>query len=104
MAKLICTLSDTERHAQELQWSDLAGRALSRTEVPGGVVSTYPLALAERVEDLAARELGCCGSWMKIQVERVDRVVWLSVTAQNDDGVEVIRNFLRRGTADGLVN
>lgn len=91
--KLICTLTPDQRSAQQLEWTDLTPLALSRELIDGGVASTYPLALAEQIEELAVREVGCCGSWLDIAHERHDDHLALTLTTLNADGVAMIRSL-----------
>lgn len=90
---VVCTLSLGKRAVQQLEWSDLAPLALTREAVDGGVVSTYPLALADQIEELAAREISCCGSWLAIRHERRHDDLRIELTTHNADGVAMIRSF-----------
>ncbi len=90
---VVCTLTTLEMAAQTLEWVDLAPLALSRHDVDGGVASTYPLVLADQIEELASRETSCCGSWLTIAHERGDDEFRLRLTTTNPDGVDLIRSF-----------
>ena len=90
---VVCTLTLGKRTAQQLEWADLAPLALSRTEVDGGVASTYPLALADEIEELAAREVACCGSWLDIVHQRGESDFQLRLTTSNPDGAAMIRSL-----------
>ncbi len=90
---VVCTLSLGKRAAQQLEWSDLAPLALTRAAVEGGAESTYPLALADQVEELAAREISCCGSWLTIKHERRQDDLRIELTTHNVEGVAMIRSL-----------
>jgi hypothetical protein len=90
---VVCTLSLGKRSAQQLEWSDLVPLALTREAVDGGVESTYPLALADQIEELAEREISCCGSWLIIKHERRHDDIRIELTTHNVDGVTMIRSF-----------
>ena len=89
---VICTLTTKELARRALQWTDLGPLALDRTELPNGIRSTYPLELADAIEQLASAELDCCGSWLNIAVRRRD-VVTLELTTGNPDGLEIVRRM-----------
>jgi hypothetical protein len=90
---VVCTLSLGKLGAQQLEWSDLAPLALTREAVDGGAESTYPLALADQIEELAAREIDCCGTWLSIEHERGPDELRIKLTTRNVDGVAIIRSF-----------
>ncbi len=85
-----CTLSLVELSAQGLEWADLAALSLRSERIDGGVASTYPVEMADAVEDLARRENGCCGSWLSAATERCGEVIRLEVTTENAAGLGVI--------------
>lgn len=90
---VVCTLTIDKLAEQKLEWSDLAPLALSREDIAGGTASTYPLKLADKIEDLAEREISCCGSWLTIAHERHDDHLALRLTTTNPEGVDLIRSF-----------
>ena len=87
---IVCTLSDTELAERGLEWSDLGPLALMSERIEGGIASTYPLEIADQVEDLANRESGCCGTWLATSVRRGNDVVRLELTTENPDGLSLI--------------
>lgn len=93
-----CTLDDEQFQKQGLEWSDLGALSLSTERIEGGVVSTYPLNLLDRVSDLADRESGCCGSWLSVNVSQADDVVRLELTTANPDGLAVIEGMAGLGS------
>jgi hypothetical protein len=90
---LVCTLTTGPLALQQLEWADLAEHATTRSAVEGGAESTYPLELADQIEDLAGREVACCGSWLQIAHERDDHAIRLRLTTANPDGVDLIRSL-----------
>lgn len=90
---VVCTLTIGKRAERQLEWSDLRDLALSSETIDGGVASTYPLALADKIDDLASRESSCCGSWLQISTDRNGEHVRLEVTTTNPEGVEIIRSI-----------
>lgn len=87
---VVCTLTTKALAERALEWSDLATLALSALEIEDGVVSTYPLADADRIEALAAAEVNCCGTWLDIATARGE-VFTLTLTTTNPEGLDLIR-------------
>lgn len=87
---LTCTLSDAARAERKLEWADLGALKLTSERIGDGVASTFPLSMLEAIEDLASRELGCCGSWLGISTSVVADVVRLELTTTNPDGLATI--------------
>ena len=85
-----CTLTNAALARQALEWQDLAPLALHSQRIDGGVAASYPLSLADQIEDLTRRESDCCGSWMTIEHERSDAAIHLQITTTNPEGIEVI--------------
>ncbi len=92
-APVVCTLTIKALAERTLEWSDLAQLVVQREELPNGVASTYSLADADEIEDLAGRELQCCGSWLDITTERIDGHLQLKLTTSSPDGLAVIRKM-----------
>ena len=90
---VVCTLTIGRRERQQLEWADLVEHSLSRCEIEGGAESTFPLELADQIEELAGREIACCGSWLQVAHERGDDVLRLRLTTANPDGVALIRSM-----------
>jgi hypothetical protein len=89
-APVSCTLDTGDLAAQAVEWSDLRPIILTAVALPTGARTTYALEHAEAVEDLAHREIGCCGSWLDIETTRTD-VLTLTITTANPDGVGLVR-------------
>lgn len=87
---IVCTLDDRELAKRGLEWSDLGALALTTERLDRGIASTYPLEIADQVEDLATRESSCCGTWLSTAVNRTNDVVRLELTTENPDGLAVI--------------
>lgn len=87
---VVCTLGADERTDRGLEWADLGALALTSDRIDGGVASTYPIDVADAVEDLAHRESGCCGSWLDVTTERLGEVVRLEITTGDPDGLGLI--------------
>lgn len=92
-AGLICTLTDEGRADRMLEWADLQAVALSSERLTEGVASTFRVELADEIEDLVAREAGCCGSWLDATIVSVDTVLRLEVTSSNPEGQVAIHRF-----------
>lgn len=90
---VVCNLTMGRRELQQLEWSDIAEHAVTRSSIEGGAESTYPLELADQIEELAGREIACCGSWLQIAHARGDDVLRLRLTTTNPDGVALIRSM-----------
>ena len=90
---VVCNLTIGRRAQQQLEWTDLGDHATTRTPIDGGVESVFPLELAGQIEELADRELACCGSWLDISYQRESTAFRLRVTTTNPDGVDLIRSL-----------
>lgn len=90
---VVCNLTIGRRVEQELEWADLAQHAESRTAISGGVESTFSLELADQIEELADRELACCGSWLNIAHQRDAKNFRLRLTTTNPEGISLIRSM-----------
>lgn len=91
---IVCTLAPDELTPRVLEFGDLREAALSTERIEGGVGSTYPIELADAVEDLANRESSCCGTWLDIATSRTGATIRLELTTSNPDGVELIMSAL----------
>lgn len=87
---VVCTLEAGSRADQKLEWSDLGAHALSKERIEGGVLSTYPIGLAAQIEDLANREMACCGTWLATKTARVGDVIRVELTTTNPEGLGLI--------------
>lgn len=85
-----CSLSLGDRAVRQLEWADLGSLSLTSERIPDGAASTYPIDMADAVEDLANREKSCCGSWLDATTERVGDTIRLEITTKNPDGLAVI--------------
>lgn len=89
---VVCTLTTKALARRSLEWTDLARLALSREPLPNGARTTFTLADADALEELAARERDCCGSWLHIRTARTD-VFTMELTTDNSDGLGLIRSM-----------
>ena len=87
---VVCTLTTKELAERSLEWDDLAPVALSREALPDGARATFALADADAIEDLASREMTCCGTWLRIETSRTD-VLEMELTTDNPEGLGLIR-------------
>lgn len=69
-SQLVCTLPPGQRADQAAEWQALAAHAITVETTPTGIVASYPIDMAPIIEDLADREIACCGSWLQIAHER----------------------------------
>lgn len=90
---VVCTLTRKELVERGLEWSDLSGLALTSEAIDGGVVSTYPSELADKIDDLVNREMSCCGTWLDSNLVRSDDTVRLELTTSNPEGLGLIRTI-----------
>lgn len=86
---IACALPDGDGAGQALEWDDLRPLATATERLADGVVMTFPIDLAGRVEDLAAREAECCG-FLSITTTRTDEAVRLEITTDRPGARVVI--------------
>lgn len=86
---IACSLTTKNAARQGLEWADLQRQALTVTKIDGGAAMTFDAQLADRLEDLAARERSCCG-FLSITTLRSDNEVRLEMTADNPAARPVI--------------
>lgn len=84
-----CSLTTKNAARQGLEWADLQRQALTVTKIDGGAAMTFDAQLADRLEDLTAREGSCCG-FLSITTLRSDNEVRLEMTADNPAARPVI--------------
>lgn len=87
---VVCELDEAGMTKQVLEWSDLGVAAVSVEATAAGATATYPIAAADRLEDLVRRERACCGSWLDLVVTSSDDVVRVELVAADPEGVRVI--------------
>lgn len=97
---IACALPDGDGAAQALEWDDLKPLATARERFHDGVAMTFPIDLAERVEDLAAREAECCG-FLSITTTRSAAAVRLEITTDRPDARVVIDALAGTGGSEG---
>jgi len=97
-APVVCALVDGDLVEQTLEWTDLAPVTLTTERIEKGIVATYPLAIADKIEELAHRESQCCGSWMNVATARLEDTIKLTLTTPNPDGLALIYSIA--GVAD----
>ena len=86
---IVCTLTTKEQASQALEWRNLHRHRLTSEPIEGGAVMTFPIGLADGVEDLAAREANCC-AFLDIVSMRGDETVTVQITSQNAEAAPVI--------------
>lgn len=79
---LACSLPLREAATQTLEWVELHEHALSRKRIPDGYRLSYPVEMAEIVEDLAKREAKCCG-WLRIATQRSPEGITLEIASDH---------------------
>lgn len=87
-----CTLPGEEANRQVGRWAYLQAATLISELVDGGVAMTFPIGMAEDVEDLAARERSCCGFLTITTTRDADRVR-LEITSENPAAAPVIESL-----------
>ena len=88
-APVACTLTTVDAAGQALEWTELRRHALTVERLPDGAAMTFAVERAAAVEDLAAREASCCG-FLAITTTRGEEAVRLELTAETEDGRQVI--------------
>ena len=86
---IACSLTTKNAARQGLEWADLQRHALTITKIDGGAAMTFDAELADRVQDLATREMSCCG-FLSITTLRSDDEVRLEMKADNPAARPVI--------------
>ena len=86
---IACTLTPTDATGQLNEWEELHRHVLRTETVEGGAALIFDVALAERVKDLAAREVECCG-FLSITTSRSGEELRLEVTSEDPEAAPVI--------------
>ena len=86
---IACSLTTTDATEQLNEWEELHRHVLRTETLDGGAALIFEVALAERVEDLAAREAACCG-FLSITTRRAGEELRLEVTSDDSDAAPVI--------------
>ncbi|MEA1902023.1 MAG: hypothetical protein U9N56_00695 [Actinomycetota bacterium] len=89
---LACTLSSVDVANQGTEWADLRANALASDPIDGGAVMTFPVGMADIVEDLARRERSCC-SFLTITTKNDRDGVRLEITSDHPNAKPVIEAF-----------
>ena len=84
-----CSLTANEAEGQLNEWEELHKHVLRTETVVGGAALIFDVSLAERVEDLAAREVECC-EFLSITTSRSSEEVRLEVTSEDPEAAPVI--------------
>lgn len=95
--EVACTLTPGDASAQALEWADLGRLATTRVRVEQGVRLTLAGRHREAIEDLAARERACCGSWLDIELRDTGDTVVARLTSRSPDGVGVLEAMVGLG-------
>lgn len=90
---LACALPDRQRSDQIAEWQALSAHASVIEATTTGVVATYPVTLAQRVEDLVQREIACCGSWLQITHERDGDDIRVRLSTSSAEGRQMIQSL-----------
>jgi hypothetical protein len=97
---VVCTLTARERGERAERWRDVfatAGAVINR--LPGGVAVRLPCDAAAKaeIEELVELERACC-EWMTLAVQGDSYgVVTVTMTAESDEGEELISQFVQPG-------
>jgi len=86
---LFCSLRIDDAAAQAMEWADLRRDTVTTERLATGVALTFDIEMADKVEDLAAREAECCG-FLSITTTRTDGAVLLEITSSHPDAKPVI--------------
>lgn len=86
---IACSLPLRDAATQAFEWRDLQTYALAWEPIDQGVAVTYPLAMADAVADLVAREAACC-SWLHLSMTTDDGIVRLELCSDHPDAAPVI--------------
>lgn len=96
-----CTLTRKDLEERSIEWADVRTLAISHERLADGARSVFAAAHAEAVEDLAARERSCCGSWLQVETWRVaaggstsGEELTMECTTTNPDGVALIHSMV----------
>ncbi|MDX2378446.1 MAG: hypothetical protein QNM02_01650 [Acidimicrobiia bacterium] len=93
-----CTLTTKDAAAQVVEWTDLRMMMLDVERVEGGVEMRFPIALADAVRDLSAREATCCAFLTLVTTDRGDEVE-LRITSDAPEAAAVIDLLAGLGAA-----
>lgn len=86
---IACSLPLRDAAEQAGEWTDLFGHAVSYDRLADGIEVSYPLRLADQVEDLVSREAACC-AWLNLDTTRTDDAIRVRLTSENPDSAPVI--------------
>jgi len=86
---IACTLSTSDAAAQAAEWVALRADLVDHSEVPRGRRLCFPIAMADRVRDLARREATCC-AFLDIVVSEDERHVRVTITSDDPAAAPVI--------------
>ena len=89
---IACSLTANEAAGQLNEWEELQRHVLRTEAVVSGAALIFDVALAERVEDLAAREAACCG-FLSIVTSRTSDEVTLEITSEDPEAAPVIAHL-----------
>jgi hypothetical protein len=95
MRHLLCTLDDASLATRAAEWRSLLGAATGRFPTSeGGVRLVFPsdATVAERIEELIAKEASCC-SWMIFDVERTAEALTVTVSGPEEARAGLVAAF-----------
>lgn len=90
---IACSLPLRDAAKQAGEWTDLHNRIVRSESGGGRYMVEYPIALADEVEDLAAREASCC-AWLSIATKRQSETIRLELESENPEAGSVIEALL----------
>ena len=90
---IACSLPIRDAAQQAGEWTDLHNRIVSSESEGGRYVVEYPIALADEIEDLAARESSCC-AWLSISTSRQTETIRLELHSENPEAQPVIEALI----------
>lgn len=86
---IACALPLRESASQALEWLELHEHAVSRERIAGGYRLSYPVEMADVVEDLAQREAKCCG-WLRVETRRGTGEITLEIASDHPNAGPVL--------------
>jgi hypothetical protein len=90
---IACSLPLRDAAKQAGEWTDLHNRIVRFESKDGRYVVEYPIAIAEEVENLVAREASCC-AWLTISTSRQSETIRLELESENPDARPVIEALI----------
>ncbi len=86
---IACTLDAGTAISQLGEWAAVRGDLLASQPIPDGVILTFPIRVADVVEDLARREAVCCG-FLTITTDLTGDMISVSISSPDRAAAPVI--------------